>query len=140
MEKRPEKPEPLAEALVSFLVVGKLFVVGLIGIEAIWSVLLFLGFGGLFLALSYYLRSLEHPKSETLAAPNALMYRNSRSYPQHIVDKGTPMVDKCITCNKGVTPLTGSVGRVWRAAGASTKWKVLATPLQLGCRVGKPKR
>ena len=105
MERRPEKPEPLAESLVSFLVVGKLFVVGLIGIEAIWCVLLFLGFGGLFLALSYYLRSLEHPKPETLATPNALMYRNSRSYPQHVVDKGTPMVDKCITCNKGVTPL-----------------------------------
>jgi hypothetical protein len=98
VERRPEKPEPLAVSLVSFLVVGKLFVVGLIGIEAIWCVLLFL-------ALSYYLRSLEHPKPETLAAPNTLMYRNSRSYPQHIVDKGTPMVDKCITCNKGVTPL-----------------------------------
>ena len=65
VERRPEKPEPLAESLVSFLVVGKLFVVGLIGIEAIWCVLLFLGFGGLFLALSYYLRSLEHPKPET---------------------------------------------------------------------------
>jgi hypothetical protein len=35
VERRPEKPEPLAESLVSFLVVGKLFVVGLIGIEAI---------------------------------------------------------------------------------------------------------
>jgi hypothetical protein len=91
VERRPEKPEPLAESLVSFL--GDL-----IGVEAIWR-------GLLFLALSYYLRSLEYPKPETLATPNALMYRNSRSYPQHIVDKGTPMVDKCITCNKGVTPL-----------------------------------
>ena len=58
VERRPEKPELLAESLVSFLVVGKLFVVGLIGIEAIWCVLIFLGFGSLFLALSYYLRSL----------------------------------------------------------------------------------
>ena len=98
MERRPEKPEPLAESLVSFL--GDL-----IGVEAIWRGLLFLDFGGLFLALSYYLRSLEYPKPETLATPNALMYRDSRSYPQHIVDKGKPMVDKCITCNKGVTPL-----------------------------------
>ena len=79
----------------------------LIGAERIWRVLLFLGFGGLFLALSYYLQSLGHPKPETLATPNALMYRNSRSYPQHVVDKGTPMVDKCITCNKGVTPFNG---------------------------------
>ncbi|MDQ3302460.1 MAG: DUF2339 domain-containing protein [Actinomycetota bacterium] len=44
-----------------FLVVGKLFLVDLAGVEAIWRVLLFLGFGGLFLALSYYLRSLWRP-------------------------------------------------------------------------------
>ena len=105
MERRTEKPEPLAVSLVSFLAVGKLFLVDLIDVEAIWRVLLFLGFGGLFLALSYYLRFLGHPKPETLAMPNALMYRNSRSYPQHVVDKDPPMVDKCITCNKGVTPL-----------------------------------
>ena len=98
MERRTEKSEPLAGPLVSFLV-------DLIGVEGIWRVLLFLGFRGRFLALSYYLRSLGHPKSETLATPNALMYRNSRSYPQHVVDKGTPMVDKCITCNKGVASL-----------------------------------
>src|SRR3712207_2857697 len=105
VERRSEKPEPLAVSLVSFLVVRKLFLVDLIGVEAIWRVLLFLGLGGLFLALSYYLRSLGHPKPETLATPNALMYRNARSYPQHVVDKGMPTVDKCITCNKGVTPL-----------------------------------
>ena len=98
MERRPEKPEALAGPLVSFLVVGKLFLVDLIGVEGIWRVLLLL-------AVSYYLRSLGHPKPETLATPNALMYRNSRSYPQHIVDKGTPMVDKRITCNKDVRPL-----------------------------------
>ena len=79
----------------------------LIGAERIWRVLLFLGFDSLFLALSYYLQSLGYPKPETLATPNTLMYRNSRSYPQHVVDKGTPMVDKCITCNKGVTPFNG---------------------------------
>jgi uncharacterized membrane protein len=44
-----------------FLVVGKLFLVDLAEVEAIWRVLLFLGFGGLFLALSYYLRSLWRP-------------------------------------------------------------------------------
>jgi hypothetical protein len=38
VERRPEKPEPLAESLVSFLVVGKHFVVGLIGIEAVGNV------------------------------------------------------------------------------------------------------
>ncbi|MBD0356403.1 MAG: DUF2339 domain-containing protein, partial [Rubrobacter sp.] len=65
MERRPEKPEPLAGPLVSFLVVGKLFLVDLIGVEGIWRVLLFLGFGGLFLALSHFLRSLWHPKPET---------------------------------------------------------------------------
>ena len=41
-----------------FLVVGKLFLWDLSGVEAIWRVLLFLGFGGLFLVLSYYLQSL----------------------------------------------------------------------------------
>ncbi len=46
-----------------FLVVGKLFLVDLAEVEAIWRVLLFLGFGGLFLALSYYLRSLWRPTS-----------------------------------------------------------------------------
>jgi hypothetical protein len=41
-----------------FLVVAKLFLWDLAGVEAIWRVLLFLGFGGLFLLLSYYLPSL----------------------------------------------------------------------------------
>ena len=44
-----------------FLIVGKLFIVDLAEVEALWRVLLFLGFGGLFLALSYYLRSLWRP-------------------------------------------------------------------------------
>ncbi|CAN5146876.1 DUF2339 domain-containing protein [soil metagenome] len=46
-----------------FLVVGKLFLVDLAEVEAIWRVLLFLGFGGLFLVLSYFLRSLWRPGS-----------------------------------------------------------------------------
>lgn len=41
-----------------FLVVGKLFLVDLAGVEAVWRILLFLGFGGLFLVLSYYIGSL----------------------------------------------------------------------------------
>ncbi len=48
-----------------FVVVGKLFLVDLAEVEAIWRVLLFLGFGGLFLILSYYLRSLWQPKAGT---------------------------------------------------------------------------
>lgn len=44
-----------------FAVVGKLFIVDLAQIEAIWRVLLFMGFGAAFLALSYYLRSLWQP-------------------------------------------------------------------------------
>jgi hypothetical protein len=44
-----------------FLVVTKLFLWDLAGVEAIWRVLLFLGFGGLFLVLSYYLQALWRP-------------------------------------------------------------------------------
>jgi uncharacterized membrane protein len=44
-----------------FLVVGKLFLVDLSEVEPLWRIFLFLGFGGLFLALSYYLRSLWRP-------------------------------------------------------------------------------
>lgn len=40
------------------LVLGKLFLMDLAEVDVVWSVPLFLGFGGLFLALSYYLRSL----------------------------------------------------------------------------------
>lgn len=45
-----------------FLVVGKLFLVDLIWVETIWRILLFLGFGGLFLTLSYYLQSFWKPE------------------------------------------------------------------------------
>ena len=44
-----------------FLVVGKLFLVDLSEVEPLWRIFLFLGFGSLFLALSYYLRSLWRP-------------------------------------------------------------------------------
>ena len=44
-----------------FLVVGKLFAWDLSGVDAIWRILLFLGFGGLFLGLGYYLQSLWKP-------------------------------------------------------------------------------
>lgn len=46
-----------------FLVVGKLFLVDLAGVEAGWRILLFLGFGGLFLSLSYSLHKLWRPKT-----------------------------------------------------------------------------
>jgi hypothetical protein len=53
------------------LLVGKLFLVDLVGLEAIWRVLIFLGIGGLFLLLSYYFQNVlkrspllgEEPKS-----------------------------------------------------------------------------
>jgi uncharacterized membrane protein len=35
------------------LVVGKLFVVDLAELETVWRILLFMGFGGIFLVLSY---------------------------------------------------------------------------------------
>jgi hypothetical protein len=44
-----------------FLVVAKLFLVDLSEVEAVWRILLFLGFGGLFLILSYYLQALWRP-------------------------------------------------------------------------------
>ena len=44
-----------------FLVVAKLFLWDLAWVEAIWRVLLFMGFGGLFLFLSYYLRAVWRP-------------------------------------------------------------------------------
>ncbi|MBA3474730.1 MAG: hypothetical protein H0T57_16165 [Rubrobacter sp.] len=46
-----------------FGIFNKRFLVDLTQVEAIWRVLLFRGFDGLFLALSYYLRSLWRPTS-----------------------------------------------------------------------------
>jgi hypothetical protein len=50
-----------------FLVVAKLFLVDLVLVDTIWRILLFLGFGGLFLVLSYYLQNLMRPQREPLA-------------------------------------------------------------------------
>lgn len=43
------------------LVVGKLFLVDLQAVEAIWRILLFIGFGAVFLVLSYFLQSVWRP-------------------------------------------------------------------------------
>jgi hypothetical protein len=48
----------LAALATLFAVVGKLFLVDLAHLEAIFRILLFMGFGAAFLALSYYFRSL----------------------------------------------------------------------------------
>ena len=51
-------------ALVTlFVVVAKLLIVDLAAVKAIWRVLLFVGFGGLFLVLSYFFQSLWKPDS-----------------------------------------------------------------------------
>jgi hypothetical protein len=46
------------------LVVGKLFLVDLAQVQALWRVLLFMGFGALFLLLSYFLPNLLKPTRE----------------------------------------------------------------------------
>jgi hypothetical protein len=46
------------------LVVAKLLLVDLIYLDAVWRILLFLGFGGVFLVLSYYLQALWRANSE----------------------------------------------------------------------------
>lgn len=51
------------------IVVGKLFLVDLAELETIWRVLLFLGFGGLFLLLSYYFRTLWKSNQEPSDEP-----------------------------------------------------------------------
>jgi len=45
------------------LVVAKLLLVDLINLDAVWRILLFLGFGGVFLILSYYLQALWRAES-----------------------------------------------------------------------------
>lgn len=52
-----------------FLVVAKLFLWDLVGLDPMWRVLLFLGFGGLFLILSYHLRNLWNPREDDVAEP-----------------------------------------------------------------------
>ena len=46
------------------IVVGKLFLVDLAELKATWRILLFLGFGGIFLVLSYYFQALWKRGSE----------------------------------------------------------------------------
>ncbi len=48
---------------ILLLVVGKLFLVDLAKVDAVWRVPLFPSFGRLIITLSYYLRSLWHPGS-----------------------------------------------------------------------------
>jgi uncharacterized membrane protein len=52
-----------------FLVAGKLFLVDLAEVEALWRVLLFVGFGVLFLSLSYYLQALWRPEHSSAQEP-----------------------------------------------------------------------
>ncbi len=48
-----------------FVVVAKLFLIDLAKLEVLWRILLFMGFGGLFLFLSYYFQDLWKGTSET---------------------------------------------------------------------------
>lgn len=50
--------------LTLLLAVAKLILFDLAQLEAVWRVLLFMGFGGLFLVISYYTRSLWRPAEE----------------------------------------------------------------------------
>lgn len=53
------------------LVVTKLFLIDLTEVKTIWRILLFLGFGGLFLFLSYYFRALWKPTSRSPRISNS---------------------------------------------------------------------
>jgi uncharacterized membrane protein len=54
-----------------FLVVGKMLLIDLAALDAVWRILIFLGFGGLFLVLSYYFQRLvgHAPESGTTDSP-----------------------------------------------------------------------
>ena len=71
-----------------FLVAGKLFLVDLAEVEALWRVLLFLGFGVLFLSLSYYLQALWR-QDEALRRSPVLMKVGS-GYEPGAVFEGPP--------------------------------------------------
>jgi hypothetical protein len=59
---RLDRISPVRGGMITlFLVAGKLFLVDLAEVEALWRVLLFVGFGVLFLSLSYYLHALWRP-------------------------------------------------------------------------------
>jgi len=60
----------LVGLITLLLVVGKLFLVDLARIETIWRILLFLSFGGVFLVLSYYFKSLWKPPTKTASGAN----------------------------------------------------------------------
>ena len=53
----PTQSQPATGSRHGALLVGKLFLVDLARLEAIWRILFFLGFGGLFLVLSYYFQA-----------------------------------------------------------------------------------
>ncbi|MDZ7716682.1 MAG: DUF2339 domain-containing protein [Balneolaceae bacterium] len=52
-----------------FLVVGKLFLIDLSKLDAIWRILLFMGFGAVFLMIGYYVQQKFSPENDTLAKP-----------------------------------------------------------------------
>ena len=59
---RLDRTSPVRGGMATlFIVAGKLFLVDLAEVEALWRVLLFVGFGVLFLSLSYYLQALWRP-------------------------------------------------------------------------------
>ncbi|KAA3637412.1 MAG: DUF2339 domain-containing protein [Calditrichaeota bacterium] len=59
-----------AALITLMVVVAKLFLVDLSNLETIWRILLFLGFGGVFLLLSYYFKSLWKDSDDTGSSPN----------------------------------------------------------------------
>lgn len=61
---RTRKPLRVLAMTTLLLVVVKLFLFDLTGLQAIWRILLFIGFGGVFLVLSYFLRDLWQPESD----------------------------------------------------------------------------
>lgn len=63
------KPLRLLAMTTLLLVVVKLFLFDLTGLQAIWRILLFIGFGGVFLVLSYFLRDLWQPDSDSPDPP-----------------------------------------------------------------------
>lgn len=55
--------------VATLFVVAKLFLWDLSGLDPLWRVLLFLGFGGLFLLLSCHLRNLWNPRDADAPRP-----------------------------------------------------------------------
>lgn len=61
--RRTIRPMRTVGLVTLLVVVAKLFMVDLATVRAIWRVLLFIGFGGVFLALSYWFMSLDRSRS-----------------------------------------------------------------------------